>query len=110
MVTFNQSILCRSVAMGYQAIKVEDASVVVCGGQENMSCAPHTVHMRNATKMGSATLVDTMVLDGLTDAFHDCHMGITGKVMFVITFTIQPYLFLCLFLGTILLGSTKQSI
>uniref|UniRef100_A0A0P4VUW0 Acetyl-CoA acetyltransferase, cytosolic n=2 Tax=Scylla olivacea TaxID=85551 RepID=A0A0P4VUW0_SCYOL len=69
----------RSVVMGYQAIKMEDASVVVCGGQESMSCAPHSVHMRNGTKMGSASLVDTMMVDGLTDAFHNCHMGITAE-------------------------------
>lgn len=65
--------------MGYQAIKMGDASVMVCGGQESMSSAPHAVHMRSGTKMGPATLVDTMVIDGLTDAFHNCHMGITGE-------------------------------
>lgn len=74
--------------MGYQAIKVEDASVVVCGGQESMSCAPHSVHMRNGTKMGSASLVDTMMVDGLTDAFHSCHMGMTGKMVPFPTFTV----------------------
>lgn len=79
----NINMLCgsglRSVAMGYQAIKMGDASVVVCGGQESMSSAPHAMHMRSGTKMGPATLVDTMVLDGLTDAFHNCHMGITAE-------------------------------
>ncbi|KAG0722972.1 Acetyl-CoA acetyltransferase, cytosolic [Chionoecetes opilio] len=79
----NINMLCgsglRSVAMGFQAIKMEDASVVVCGGQESMSRAPHALHMREATKMGPATLADTMVVDGLTDAFHSCHMGVTAE-------------------------------
>ena len=52
---------------------------MVAGGQESMSLAPHAVHMRAGTKLGPSTLVDTMIHDGLTDAFHNIHMGITGE-------------------------------
>lgn len=78
--------------MGYQAIKMGDASVVVCGGQESMSSAPHAVHMRSGTKMGPATLVDTMMVDGLTDAFHNCHMGVTGELHLLVVLAICLYL------------------
>ena len=69
----------RAVALGYQAIKCDDANVVVCGGQESMSQAPHCVHMRSGHKMNDATLVDTMMRDGLTDAFNNVPMGKTGS-------------------------------
>ncbi len=55
----------RSVALGYQAILNGDGAIVVAGGQENMSQAPHCLHLRNGTKMGPAELVDTMIKDGL---------------------------------------------
>src|SRR3954467_12891436 len=55
----------RTVALGFQAIKVGDADIVVAGGQESMSQAPHAMHLRNGTKMGNAELVDTMIKDGL---------------------------------------------
>src|SRR5215469_6028325 len=69
----------RSVALGYQAIANGDASVIVAGGQESMSMAPHAAHLRNGQKMGGLELVDTMIKDGLMDAFHDIHMGITAE-------------------------------
>ncbi len=69
----------RAVALGYQAIKVGDSSIVLAGGQESMSQAPHTMHLRNGTKMGNAELVDTMLRDGLLDAFHGYHMGNTAE-------------------------------
>ncbi|XP_045584390.1 acetyl-CoA acetyltransferase, cytosolic [Procambarus clarkii] len=69
----------KSVAIGCQAIMVGDASVVVCGGQESMSQAPHALHLRSPVKMGPATMVDTMMIDGLTDAFHNYHMGVTAE-------------------------------
>jgi len=69
----------RAVAMGMQSIQSGDADIVVAGGQENMSLSPHYVHMREATKFGDATLSDTMIVDGLWDAFHDYHMGITAE-------------------------------
>jgi acetyl-CoA C-acetyltransferase len=69
----------RAVAMGYQALKLGDADVVVAGGQESMSQSPHCVSMRAGTKMGDATLVDTMIRDGLWDAFNDYHMGQTAE-------------------------------
>ncbi len=69
----------RAVAIGYQAIKNGDASVIVAGGQESMSMAPHAAHLRNGQKMGGLELVDTMIKDGLTDAFHGIHMGITAE-------------------------------
>jgi acetyl-CoA C-acetyltransferase len=69
----------RAVALGYQALKLKEADVVVAGGQESMSQAPHCVHMRSGVKFGNATLTDTMLTDGLTDAFHHYHMGRTAE-------------------------------
>ena len=69
----------RAVALGYQAIKVGDSDIVVAGGQENMSQAPHCVHLRNGQKMGDTQLVDTMIKDGLWDAFNGYHMGNTAE-------------------------------
>ncbi|HEY5700723.1 MAG TPA: acetyl-CoA C-acetyltransferase [Gammaproteobacteria bacterium] len=80
---YNINQLCgsglRTVALGYQAIKLGDAEVIVAGGQESMSQAPHCVHLRNGTKMGSTELVDTMLRDGLWDAFNGYHMGDTAE-------------------------------
>lgn len=69
----------RAVALGFQAIKVGDSEIVVAGGQESMSQAPHCMHLRNGTKMGDAQMVDTMIKDGLWDAFHGYHMGATAE-------------------------------
>lgn len=69
----------RAVALAYQAIALGDANIVVAGGQESMSQAPHCLHMRNGTKMGNAELVDTMIKDGLWDAFNGYHMGNTAE-------------------------------
>jgi acetyl-CoA C-acetyltransferase len=65
--------------LGYQAIRGGDSQIVVAGGQESMSQAPHCLHLRNGTKMGPAELVDTMIKDGLWDAFHGYHMGTTAE-------------------------------
>jgi acetyl-CoA C-acetyltransferase len=69
----------RAVALGYQAISVGDSDIVVVGGQESMSQAPHCLHLRNGTKMGDAQMVDTMIKDGLWDAFNGYHMGNTAE-------------------------------
>ncbi len=69
----------RSVALGLQQIANGDADVIVAGGMESMSMAPHVAHMRNGTKMGSLELLDSMLRDGLTDAFHGYHMGVTAE-------------------------------
>ena len=69
----------RAVALGYQAIRNGDASIVVAGGQESMSMAPHAAHLRNGQKMGALQMVDTMITDGLMDAFHGIHMGVTAE-------------------------------
>src|SRR5215216_3728719 len=69
----------RAVALGYQAIVNGDSEIVVAGGQESMSMAPHVAHLRNGTKMGSLEMVDTMIKDGLWDAFHGYHMGTTAE-------------------------------
>jgi len=69
----------RSVALGYQAIRSGESSIVVAGGQENMSRAPHCVHLRGGLKMGQAVLVDTMIRDGLWDAFNGYHMGMAAE-------------------------------
>jgi len=69
----------RAVALGYQAILNGDSDIVVAGGQESMSQAPHCQHLRNGTKMGSVELNDTMIKDGLWDAFNGYHMGTTAE-------------------------------
>src|SRR5258707_8873882 len=69
----------RTVALGYQAIRNGDAEIVVAGGQESMSQAPHCIYLRNGTKMGDAQMVDTMIKDGLWDAFNGYHMGNTAE-------------------------------
>src|SRR6187399_276911 len=69
----------RAVALGYQAILNGDSEIVVAGGQESMSMAPHCQHLRGGTKMGSLELVDTMIKDGLWDAFNGYHMGATAE-------------------------------
>uniref|UniRef100_A0AAG5CYL9 Acetyl-CoA acetyltransferase n=1 Tax=Anopheles atroparvus TaxID=41427 RepID=A0AAG5CYL9_ANOAO len=80
---YNINMLCgsglKTVALGYQSIRAGDASIVVAGGQESMSKAPHVVHLRAGTKMGEAKMVDSMLNDGLTDAFYDLHMGVTAE-------------------------------
>jgi acetyl-CoA C-acetyltransferase len=77
------NILCgsglKSVALGYQAIRNGDSKIVVAGGQESMSLAPHVAHLRNGTKMGSLEFLDTMLKDGLWDAFQGYHMGTTAE-------------------------------
>ena len=69
----------RAVALGYQQIAQGDARIVVAGGQESMSAAPHAAHLRNGTKMGDLGMIDTMLKDGLIDAFHGYHMGQTAE-------------------------------
>lgn len=69
----------RTVALGMQAILAGDASIVVAGGQENMSLSPHTVFMRDGVKFGDVKMKDTMINDGLWDVFNDYHMGITAE-------------------------------
>ena len=69
----------RSIASGYQSIISGNSSIIVAGGQENMSLAPHAIHLRDGKKLGNAELIDTMIKDGLWDAFHDYHMGMTAE-------------------------------
>ncbi len=69
----------RSIALGSQAIKLGDSSIVVAGGHESMSQAPHCLHLRDGTKLGHTELVDTMIKDGLWDAFNGYHMGNTAE-------------------------------
>ena len=69
----------RAVAMGMQQILCGDADIIVPGGQESMSHSPHCQVLRSGTKMGNVSLVDTMVVDGLMDAFGGYHMGITAE-------------------------------
>ena len=69
----------RSVALGYQAIMNGDSAVVVSGGQEAMSLAPHAAHLRSGKKMGDMSFIDTMIKDGLWDAFNGYHMGATAE-------------------------------
>jgi acetyl-CoA C-acetyltransferase len=80
---YGVNILCgsglKSVALAFQAIQSGDSSIVVAGGQESMSQAPHAAYLRSGTKMGALELVDTMIKDGLWDAFNGYHMGITAE-------------------------------
>ena len=69
----------RSVASAFQSIKCDDSRIVIAGGQENMSLAPHMVHLRNGKKLGDIEMTDTMIKDGLWDAFHGYHMGVTAE-------------------------------
>jgi acetyl-CoA C-acetyltransferase len=69
----------RTVALGYQAILNGDSEIVVAGGQESMSMAPHCAYLRSGVKMGNFEMVDTMIKDGLWDAFNGYHMGTTAE-------------------------------
>ncbi len=69
----------RSVAMAAQAIRNGDSEIVVAGGQESMSLAPHAAYLRSGTRMGSLEMIDTMIKDGLWDAFNGYHMGMTAE-------------------------------
>lgn len=69
----------RAVAIGLQQIASGDADIIVAGGQESMSMSQHGAHLRNGTKMGDTKFVDTMIKDGLWDAFHGYHMGTTAE-------------------------------
>ena len=69
----------RAVAIGLQQIANGDAQIIVAGGQESMSQAPHVAHLRNGVKMGDMKFIDSMIKDGLTDAFHGYHMGNTAE-------------------------------
>ncbi|KAB2869374.1 MAG: acetyl-CoA C-acetyltransferase [Bauldia sp.] len=69
----------RSVAVGMQQIATGDADIIVAGGQESMSMAPHCAHLRNGVKMGDFSMIDTMIRDGLWDAFNGYHMGNTAE-------------------------------
>ncbi len=69
----------RAVALGYQAIMNGDSDIVVAGGQESMSMAPHCSHLRAGVKMGDFKMIDTMIKDGLWDAFNGYHMGNTAE-------------------------------
>jgi len=69
----------RSIASGFQSIKAEDSKIVIAGGQESMSLAPHAIHLRDGKKLGDIEMIDTMIKDGLWDAFHGYHMGVTAE-------------------------------
>ena len=69
----------RAIAQGYQALKLGESQIVVAGGQESMSLSPHCEHLRNGVKMGDVQMIDTMIRDGLWDAFNGYHMGVTAE-------------------------------
>ncbi len=69
----------RAVGIGFQQIKTGDAAIVIAGGQESMSMSQHAAHLRAGTKFGPLSFADTMISDGLTDAFTSIHMGITAE-------------------------------
>ena len=69
----------RSIISGCQSIKTGDSKIIISGGQESMSLAPHALHLRDGKKLGDTKLIDTMIKDGLWDAFHGYHMGVTAE-------------------------------
>jgi len=69
----------RSVVAGYQNIVCNDSNIIIAGGQENMSSSPHAINIRDGKKLEEINLVDTMMRDGLWDAFHGYHMGVTAE-------------------------------
>jgi len=69
----------RSIVSGFQSINSEDSKIVIAGGQESMSLSPHVIFLRNGKKLGNVDLIDTMIKDGLWDAFHGYHMGVTAE-------------------------------
>ena len=69
----------RSVAAGYQSIYLNDSKIIVAGGQESMTNSPHAIHYRNDSKLDESKLIDTMIKDGLWDAFNGYHMGVTAE-------------------------------
>jgi acetyl-CoA C-acetyltransferase len=69
----------RSIASGFQSIKAGDSNIIIAGGQESMSLAPHAIHLRDGKKLGDAEVVDTLIKDGLWDAFNGYHMGVTAE-------------------------------
>ena len=69
----------RSVASGFQSIKSGDSKIIIAGGQESMSLSPHAIHLRDGKKLGDAQIIDTMIKDGLWDAFNGYHMGVTAE-------------------------------
>lgn len=69
----------KAVCLGAQSILAGESTIVVAGGMESMSRAPHTLHLRTGVKMGDSSLQDSIVADGLTDAFHGYHMGVTAE-------------------------------
>ncbi|MHC0449740.1 MULTISPECIES: acetyl-CoA C-acetyltransferase [unclassified Candidatus Lariskella] len=69
----------KAIMTGAYSIANGAADIVIAGGQESMTCSPHFVHMRKGVKLGNATLADSMIVDGLTDAFENVHMGITAE-------------------------------
>ncbi len=69
----------RSIASGFQSIRLGDSKIVIAGGQESMSLAPHAIHLRDGKKLGDIEMIDTMIRDGLWDAFHGYHMGVTAE-------------------------------
>ena len=69
----------RSIASGFQSIKAGNSKILIAGGQESMSLAPHAIHLRDGKKLGDTKLIDTMIKDGLWDAFHGYHMGVTAE-------------------------------
>ncbi|XP_074624776.1 acetyl-CoA acetyltransferase, cytosolic-like isoform X1 [Acropora palmata] len=80
---YSINMLCgsglKAVALGYQSVMSDTTAVIVAGGQESMSQAPHCCHMRSPLKMGDMKLVDSMMTDGIIDAFRNYHMGITAE-------------------------------
>ena len=70
----------RAVALGAQQIESDSSNIIIAGGQESMSKSPHAILFRKGQKMGNSKFIDTMIKDGLWDAFNGYHMGMTRKM------------------------------
>ena len=69
----------RAIISGFQSIKLGDSKIVISGGQENMSITPKVIQNKNEKKISQSKIIDTMMADGLIDAFNNCHMGVTAE-------------------------------
>lgn len=75
---YKKTHVFRAILNGYLSIKAGENQIVVAGGQESMSQSCHALYLRKGVKLGDCNLIDTLLIDGLIDAFHGIHMGVTG--------------------------------
>lgn len=79
IISIFKNVIFRAIVNAYNTIRIGDASIIVAGGQENMTLAEHSMYLRGGQRYGNGEMKDTILCDGLTDAFLHIHMGQTGK-------------------------------